>query len=204
LVNGLVVTDEEASRQKSKLRRECLGIRKTLGVEMRAQASLAICACVESWSVFQLSQTILSYMPIKSEVDLTPLLARHSQKRWALPRIIPEENHRMVFHEYAPDRMIRHPFGMEEPTPDSTVIHPAEIELALVPGVAFDRRGFRLGYGGGYFDRFLENFEGISAGIVFNALLLEAVPRAAHDIAMQWVATEDGVFKAGFENISMP
>jgi 5-formyltetrahydrofolate cyclo-ligase len=198
------MTDEEASRQKSKLRRECLGFRKTLGAEIRAQASLAICARIEAWSVFQQSQTILSYMPIKSEVDLTPLLARHPQKRWALPRIIPEESHSMVFHEYDPDRIIRHSFGMAEPSPDSPVIHPAEIELALVPGVAFDRRGFRLGYGGGYFDRFLENFQGVSAGIVFQALLLGAVPRAAHDIAMQWVVTEDGVFKADFENISMP
>lgn len=198
------MTDEEASQQKSKLRRECLGLRKTLGVEMRAQASLAICARIEAWSVFQQSQTILSYMPIKSEVDLTPLLARYPQKRWALPRIIPEENHRMVFHEYAPDRMIRHPFGMEEPSLDSTVIHPAEIELALVPGVAFDHRGFRLGYGGGYFDRFLENFQGVSAGISFQALLLSAVPHAAHDIAMQWVITEDGVIEANSGNISLP
>jgi 5-formyltetrahydrofolate cyclo-ligase len=196
--------DEEASRQKSKLRRECLGIRKTLGVEMRAQASHAICARIEAWSVFQQSQTVLSYMPIKSEVDLTPLMKRHPQKRWALPRIIPEENHRMVFHEYHPERMVRHAFGMEEPSPDSPIIHPAEIELALVPGVAFDRRGFRLGYGGGYFDRFLENFQGISAGIVFQALLLDAVPCAGHDIAMQWVITEDGVIEAGSGNISMP
>lgn len=198
------MTDEEISRQKSGLRKECLGIRKALGVEMCAQANLAICECVEVWGVFQQSQTVLAYMPIKSEVDLTPLLVRHPQKRWALPRIIPEENHRMVFHEFAPDRMVRHSFGMEEPSPDSPTIHPAEIELALVPGVAFDRLGFRLGYGGGYFDRFLENFQGVSVGIVFHALLLVAVPRAAHDIAMKWVVTEGGLFKANFENISAP
>jgi len=198
------MTDEEISRRKSQLRRECLGIRKTLGAEIRAQANLAICGRVEAWDLFQQSQTVLSYMPIKSEVDLTLLLKRNPQKRWVLPRIIPEENHRMVFHEYDPDRMIRHPFGMAEPSPDSPVIHPTEIELALVPGVAFDCRGFRLGYGGGYFDRFLENFQGISAGISFHALLLEAVPRAVHDIAMQWVVTENGVFKANFENISLP
>jgi 5-formyltetrahydrofolate cyclo-ligase len=195
------MTDEEISRQKSKLRKECLGIRKSFGVEMRSKASHAICAHIEAWGAFQQSRTILSYMPIKSEVDLTPLMKRHPQKRWALPRIIPEENHRMVFHEYDPNRMVRHAFGMEEPSPDLPIIHPAEVELALVPGVAFDHHGFRLGYGGGYFDRFLENFQGVSAGIIFHNLLLVAVPHAAHDVPMQWIVTEGGLFKAKFRDV---
>lgn len=194
------MTDEEISRQKSQLRKECLGIRKSLGPEMRSKASLAICERIEMWDIFQHSQTILSYMPIKSEVDLTPLMKRHPQKRWVLPRIIPQENHRMVFHEYDPDRMVRHAFGMEEPSPDLPTIHPAEIELALVPGIAFDHHGFRLGYGGGYFDRFLENFQGISVGVIFHNLLLDAVPHATHDVPMQWIVTEGEVFKPKFED----
>jgi len=96
----------------------------------------------------------------------------------------------MVFHPYDPDRLVRHPFGMAEPAPDLPVILPEEIELALVPGVAFDRTGSRLGYGGGYFDRFLKNFKGVSAGIIFHALLLDETPHAAHDIPMHWIATE--------------
>lgn len=198
------MTDEETSRQKSQLRKECVATRKSLGVERRAKASLVICERIEMWDIFQQCHTVISYMPIKSEVDLIPLMERHAQKRWALPRIIPEENHRMVFHEYQPEGMVRHAFGMEEPSSDSPIIHPAEIELALVPGVAFDRHGFRLGYGGGYFDRFLANFQGVSMGIIFHTLLLETVPHAAHDIAMQWVVTEDGVIEAGSGNISMP
>ena len=194
------MTDEEIARQKSQLRRECLAIRKSLGAETRAQASLAICERLEAWEIFRQSQTVLSYMPIKSEADLTPLMKRHPQKRWALPRIVPQEDRRMVFHEYDPRRMVRHSYGMEEPAPDSPLIQPAEIELALVPGLAFDRRGFRLGYGGGYFDRFLEGFQGVSAGIAFRALLFETVPRAAHDIPMEWVFTESETLKLDSSN----
>lgn len=190
------MSDEEARQQKSQLREHCLAIRKSLGAEMRAKASLAICDNLEGWRVFQQSQTVLAYMPIKSEVDLTLLMKRLPQKKWILPRIIPEEDHRMVFHAYDPDRLIRHPFGMAEPAPDLPIIHPREIELTLAPGLAFDRRGFRLGYGGGYFDRFLENFQGISAGIIFHALLLDAVPHAAHDIPMQSIVTENELFKS--------
>lgn len=191
------MNSEELARQKSQLRKECLALRKALDAETRAKASLAICERLEAWSVFRQSQTILSYMPIKSEADLTPLMKRHPQKRWALPRIVAEENRRMVFHEYDPNRMIRHSFGMEEPSPDSPLIRPADIELALVPGVAFDRRGFRLGYGGGYFDRFLVAFQGVSAGVAFHSLLLDEVPRAAHDVPMQWIFTENESLKPG-------
>jgi 5-formyltetrahydrofolate cyclo-ligase len=107
-----------------------------------------------------------------------------------LPRIIPEEDHRMVFHLYDPSRLILHPFGMAEPAPDLPVIIPEEIQLALVPGLAFDRHGWRLGYGGGYFDRFLKGFKGVSAGVVFHALLLDEVPHTRMDIPMDWILTE--------------
>lgn len=176
--------------QKSELRLQCRALRKSLGDERRAQASLFICERVENWYVFQQSEVILTYMPIKSEADLTPLLKRHPHKRWILPRIIPEEDHRMVFHPYDANRLVNHPFGMAEPAPDLPVIPPGEIELTLAPGLAFDRIGWRLGYGGGYFDRFLKKFNGVSVGIVFHALLLDNVPHSAHDVPMHWIVTE--------------
>lgn len=189
------MTDEEISRQKAQLRKHCFAVRKSLGAEKRAEASLSICGNIEKWRVFQQSQTILAYMPIKSEADLTPLMKRHPQKRWVLPRIIPEEDHRMVFHPYDSNRMIRHPFGMAEPSPDLPIIHPEEIELTLAPGLAFDRLGFRLGYGGGYFDRFLKNFNGVSTGIIFHALLVNAIPHEEHDMPMNWIVTERELFE---------
>jgi len=186
------------SEQKSQLRRRCRATRKSLGDETRAHASLSICERIENWHIFQHSATILTYMPIKAEVDLTSLLKRHPQKGWALPRIIPEEDHRMVFHPYDARRLVRHPFGMAEPTPGLPVISPEDIQLTLAPGLAFDRLGWRLGYGGGYFDRFLKSFRGISAGIVFHDLLLESVPHTALDIPMQWIVTENEMFSTKY------
>lgn len=169
-------------------------MRKELGETTRQQASLAICNWIETWHVFQRAAVILAYMPIPGEVDLTPLLERQPQKRWGLPRIIPEENHRMVFHPYEPERLVRHPFGMAEPAPDLPVISSGEVELALVPGVAFDRMGWRLGYGGGYFDRFLSDFSGVTLGVIYQALLLDRIPHGEHDVAMQWLVTEAGIY----------
>jgi len=165
-----------------------------LGEETRARARQVICEALERWTIFQHSESILTYMPIKGEVDLTALLARHPEKRWALPRIIPEEDHRMVFHPYDAARLVRHPFGMAEPAADLPEVRPEAIQLALVPGFAFDRRGWRLGYGGGYFDRFLANYLGVSIGVVFHALLMDAIPRNSFDVPMDWIVTEQELF----------
>jgi 5-formyltetrahydrofolate cyclo-ligase len=182
------------SQQKSQLRSHCSALRKSLGEERRAQASLSICERIENWRIFQQNEVILTYMPIKSEVDLTPLLERYPHKRWILPRIIPKEDHRMVFHPYIAGRLIDHLFGMAEPAPDLPVILPEEIEVTLAPGLAFHRSGMRLGYGGGYFDRFLSKFNGVSVGVVFHALLLEKVPHDMQDVPMQWIVTEQELF----------
>jgi len=180
------------SIQKAELRKQCRTIRKSLGEQERARASLAVCREIETWDVFQASETILTYMPIHSEVDLTPLLEHHAHKRWALPRILPEEDHRMVFHLYDALHLVRHPLGMQEPASHLPIVLPEEIQLALVPGLAFDRSGWRLGYGGGYYDRFLTSFAGISAGILFQALLLDEVPHSLLDVPMRWIISEQG------------
>jgi 5-formyltetrahydrofolate cyclo-ligase len=179
--------------QKRQLRHSCREARDKLGEDKRQHASQVICSRLEAWPVFLRAEVILAYMPMRGEVDLTPLLERHPQKQWVLPRIIPEENHRMVFHPYLPGRLVRHPYGMAEPAADLPVIPANEVQLVLVPGLAFDRLGRRLGYGGGYFDRFLGGFCGVSVGVVFQALLLDQLPFGDHDVAVMWIVTEMGL-----------
>lgn len=186
---------DSLAEAKSILRRQYRKLRADLGDEARARASQWICEIVEGWIAFRQCEVILAYMPIKNEADLTPLLRRHPEKRWVLPRILPEEDHRMVFHPYDAARLVRHPFGMAEPAADLPTVPREAIELALVPGLAFDRHGWRLGYGGGYFDRFLKDFAGVGAGIVFQALFVEDLPHGGFDVPVPWVVTEEGIFQ---------
>lgn len=176
---------------KRELRRKCRQIRDSLGKDHRLQASLAICEQIESYPLFQQSETILTYIPMRAEADLRSLMAHHPQKCWLLPRILPEG--RMVFHPYTPSRLIRHPYGMLEPAPDLPVIEVGKIQLAFVPGLAFDRSGWRLGYGGGFFDRFLVEYDGFSIGVTYAALLFDRLPHQAHDIPLQYIVTEEGL-----------
>jgi len=181
--------------QKKQLRQRCKAIRMELGDEGRQQACRAISAHLAEWDVFQSAETILTYMPIHTEIDLRSLLSAYPEKRWLLPRILPGEAGRMVFHRYDPDNLVVHPFGMAEPAAHLPQIPPREIQLVLAPGLAFDRSGWRLGYGGGYFDRFLKDFEGMSVGVVYRDLLLNTIPHGQFDIPMGQLVTEDGLIK---------
>ena len=181
--------------QKRQLRQQCKAIRKGLSDEALRETSRVICVCLAEWDKFHTAETILTYMPIYTEIDLCSLLTDFPEKRWLLPRINPGESGHMAFHPYDPDNLILHPFGMAEPSPDLPQVSPNEIQLVLVPGLAFDHSGWRLGYGGGYFDRFLKDFSGVSVGVVYRALLLDAIPHGEYDISVDWLVTEDGLIK---------
>jgi len=177
---------------KRQLRVESQQARKALGEDFQRQASAAICCHIEAWPLFQRSETVSTYMPMRGEVDLRPLLERHPYKRWLLPRIQPEG--RMTFHPYDPEHMIRHPYGMLEPDSDLPIIPMEHIQLAFVPGLAFDRQGWRLGYGGGFFDRFLAGFaHGVSLGVTYHALLFDQLPHHQHDLPVQYLVMEEGL-----------
>lgn len=176
---------------KNILRQESKRNRATLSSDYRHQASLAICDHIQDWPIFQNSTTILTYMAMGSEVDLSPLLARYPQKEWGIPRV--QTRGQMVFHIFNPEKLIRHPYGMMEPDPLSTIIPSERVQLTLVPGLAFDLQGWRLGYGGGFYDRFLSHQTGKYAGITYQNLLQSQVPHDSHDIPMQFIITENGI-----------
>ena len=176
---------------KDQLRQESKRIRSALTEDACQDASAGIRRHIQEWAVFQEAGMVLTYMPMRREVDLTPLLSRFQKKTWAIPRI--RTGGEMVFQAYDPSRLVLHAYGMLEPALSCPVIPPETIQLALVPGLAFDLDGWRLGYGGGFYDRFLCNFQGSYAGITYQALLKENVPHDAHDIAMQFVITEAGI-----------
>jgi 5-formyltetrahydrofolate cyclo-ligase len=180
--------------RKNHLRKKSRQMREALGEDVRSLANIAIQQQIENWIVFQHSLVVLAYLPTKAEIDLRPLMEKYPHKSWVLPRILPGDAHVMQFHPYDRARLVRHKFGMEEPDPCLPVILPGEIDLALIPGLAFDRMGWRLGYGGGYFDRFLKDFQGISLGVTFKELLFESLPSDSNDMRMNFVVAERELF----------
>jgi 5-formyltetrahydrofolate cyclo-ligase len=177
---------------KRELRAHCRRLRDDLGEAYRSQASERIAATLARWSPLLSARTAFIYLALPGEVDLQPLMSLIPQVRWAIPRIVREPVRRLAFHLYQPDRLIRHPYGMFEPDPTLPEVAVDEANLIVVPGLSYTRRGHRLGYGGGYYDRLLAACgPAVTVGVCFEALLLEDMPQAAHDLPVEYLVTEE-------------
>ncbi len=144
------------------------------------------------------ANTVLLYCSMGAEPD-TKLLLQELEtkgKRIALPRCLPDNRmETRLYMDQVP--LIRHPYGMWEPSSQHMLVRTDEIDLALVPALAYDIRGIRLGRGGGYYDRYLGDFSGVTVGLCRDVLLQERLPAEAHDRPVDIVLTETWLFRCG-------
>ena len=181
------------AERKAALRRQIRAYLRELSPGERAESDAALFARLLALPQLVRSETVLIYLGMGAEPDtarlLPPLLAMG--KRVALPRCLPgnQMEARAVQTDSA---LVRHPYGMLEPGEDCPAVPREEIGLILVPGLAFDRSGGRLGQGGGFYDRYLAGCGGFTAALCRRALLYDALPREEHDLGVDLVITEDG------------
>lgn len=138
------------------------------------------------------AKIIFAFWGIPGKEPDTARLIRELVRRGktvGLPRMLP--GRRMEVRRCDPDRpLVKVSFGISEPGEDCPLIQREDIDLTLVPAVCYDRRGFRLGFGGGYYDRWLENFSGVTVGLCREAVLQDRVPTEAHDAKVGILLTE--------------
>lgn len=157
-----------------------------------ARVNAAIVARLFEFLAPRLPGTIGGYLALGHEPDLEELWNRLPGWRWVLPRI--ESDGSMTFRDRDVDRET-HPLGVSQPVRSGPIIRAIELDVILVPALAFDRSGARLGRGGGHYDRVLAaRRPGSHAiGVSTRARLIDRVPMEAHDQSVDWLATEDGV-----------
>ena len=174
---------------KSALRRNFSQQRQSLStVEWQTKSSL-ICDRLKEYSLFQEAQTILAYFCFRQEADLAPLF--ELDKRWAFPRCVGKT---LVWHSWQPEDSFQlGKYGIKEPLTTAKEIDPATANLILVPSVACDRNGYRLGYGGGFYDRLLSSERCLNVptvGIVFDSAYVAKLPIDIWDIRLDFICTE--------------
>lgn len=157
--------------------------------------SKALGDTVAASEAFRTAKTVMVFEPILGEPDLAKLVdkARTLGKRVCLPRV--DWNLRVMTAAEAPrDRkeLVAGKHGILEPRPDAAVVPVPDLDLILVPGLAVDRLGFRLGRGAGFYDRFLAHPALTAASIapVFEVQLFPELPRDAWDVRVHAIATE--------------
>ena len=180
---------------KAELRRHLLARRAMLTPAEIAQYSTVIAAHVCALPSFGVSHTVMVYMALPQEVQTMPIItqARQAQKRVTVP-VIRGQGLIAVALSESPTQLRRGRFGILEPCGPQRVIHPQEIGCIAVPGIAFDARGGRLGFGKGYYDRFLRQLPATTyrCGLAFGIQMVPCVPQAPHDICMHGMVTEQG------------
>ncbi len=183
----------KALEKKGEIRRELLKRRRSLKEGERKALSASICSNLRSLPEYGQAERILFFYPVKGEPDIIPLLGRAIEEgRAFLPKVDGEDL--TLCRVPSLQSLVPGAYGIPEPQGEE-VVSPAWIDLLLVPGVAFDREGFRLGWGKGYYDRLLKRAGGMKVGVAFSFQVFERLPRDPWDVPVDAVVTEKGIIR---------
>ena len=191
-------------KRKGELRKALKQLRRDLGEEGRAKADAGIQANLLSLPEYEECNVLLAYLDFGPEVRTRGIIqaAWDAGKVVALPWCVPGTHEMRWFRVTGFDDLVRSKLGMEEPAPldeNEQLLGTGQRMLALVPGLTFDEAGYRLGYGGGFYDTFLATFDGVGVGLCRQVakscdLRAEGVIDA-HDLPVQYVVTEEQVIR---------
>ncbi|MCP3998194.1 MAG: 5-formyltetrahydrofolate cyclo-ligase [bacterium] len=159
------------------------------------ELSTAVAEGLGSWIPPDNYQTVLVFLPLAEEINLEPLLSADSETRFVATRT-PDRGGDLSIHELGGPLEV-HRLGFLQPHESARRVGPDEIDIALLPGLAFDLFGNRLGRGAGYFDRLLlATRQGVRlVGVVPSDLVVDELPVSAHDVPVGFLATEEGVIE---------
>lgn len=183
--------------QKKQLRADYLARRRSLDPAQKAKMDEKIVAAFTSLISYRYADVLLLYYPRSDEVDIRPIItmALAAGKKVALPRCKNGGQMDFLFVESEND-LAPGTFGLTEPKEDCPLFDPVQGSkgvLMAVPGLSFDRKGYRLGYGKGYYDRYLEDREITTAGLVYSDFVADRLPRGRFDLPVHFIVTEKGV-----------
>ncbi|MDE5871774.1 MAG: 5-formyltetrahydrofolate cyclo-ligase [Muribaculaceae bacterium] len=178
--------------EKSEIRRKIKNLRMMLSEMEKASAADEVFAQLEKTAAFMMADNILMYHSLPDELSTIKFLRKwHDRKRFFLPRV---NGVNLDILPYEETRLELGSFHIEEPTGDD-VVDVDDIELMIIPAVAFDRKGNRLGRGKGFYDRLLAASRATKIGVGYEFQLLESIPSEPHDVAMDMVITQKTLIK---------
>lgn len=180
---------------KKTLRRELKFGRKQMPEEQRLALSDGIAQRFLSCDVYRNCDTLLCFVSTGIEVDTTRIIetAFSDGKRVAVPRCVPGTRDMDFCVISSLSELVSGAYGIPEPPSGCEVINGGGHSVCIVPGLAYDISGYRLGFGGGYYDRFLPGFRGVSCGVCYEGFILKKLPREDCDVAVDMLITEERI-----------
>jgi 5-formyltetrahydrofolate cyclo-ligase len=185
------MNSDEKQRQRIRMR----GILRDLSPELKVLQSAKIRSLLDTWTHWRAAQSACVFSPMPTEPDILNPWPRG--KKLIFPRV--DGVSLKLHHVVAREHLEIGAFSLLEPAADLPEVE-KKADVILVPAMAFDRFGMRLGKGGGYYDRLLSQFEGVRVGICFEEQFLPEVPSEAHDLSVHFVITSVGIFPCDAQN----
>lgn len=188
-------TKTDLQIKKDKIRKEILAKRNILSDKDINKKSDLIIKNLTSY--IENAQNIMIFMDMKTEVKITKLLELYPKKNFFISKITNSKNREMKINKYNKNELILHKFGYYESS--SNNFYDEEIlDVVIVPALAFDSKKNRIGFGGGYYDTFLEkvrkkNNKVLFIGICYDFQIIDSVPTEKHDVTLDFVVSESKV-----------
>jgi len=177
-----------------------LRLREALSPDEVRRLSDAVLSHLYASELYRDARTVHTYVSVDNEVDTWPLIVRALEEGKQV--VVPVVSGKDLKHSRieSPSELKRGKWSLWEPRcfRDTDL---AAVDLVLVPGVAFDRRGYRIGFGGGYYDRFLSQVLAPKVGLAFEFQVVPRIPEDPHDERVGYLATESGIFEIKQEKI---
>ncbi len=176
---------------KSELRKQVMQEMKALPREQKQFIDQALTERLLQHPFYQEAKVIATYLSFHHEFQTQELIeqALKDGKKVLIPKTYPKG--RMDFVVYNPQQLVKTSFGLLEPQGDLEVVAAYQIDLIHVPGLAFTTEGYRIGYGGGYYDCYLEHFSGNTLSTIYPCQIQDFIPEN-HDIPVQEVLIDEG------------
>lgn len=187
----------EIRRKKNEIREKYKLIRASLDRDLKAEMDTKICRAFLASATYRYASVLLLYSPKKDEVNILPIAekALADGKKVAFPRCVPD-THDMEYHFVdSLDVMHKGSYGLLEPDESLPIYdrHSVENAVCIVPALVYDKKGYRLGYGKGYYDRYLGSFNGSKVGMIYTDFILDQLPRGRFDLSVDFMVTERGI-----------
>lgn len=189
----------ELKIQKNKIRSRYIEQRRSLDPQVKQSRDSRICSLFMSLVTYRYADTLLMYYPTRREIDVLPIVRRALQggKQVAFPRCN-VQNHTMEFYlvRELSDLRENGAFGTPEPKDHCARYMKNEADgkaVCVIPAIVYDTSGYRLGYGKGFYDRYLSDFRGVKVGMVYQDFIVPNVPRGRFDLSVDVLVTEKGV-----------
>ena len=175
---------------KAELRKQVLQEMKAIPRQQKQFIDQTLTERLLQHPFYQEAKVIASYLSFPHEFQTQELIeqALKDGKKVLIPKTYPKG--RMDFVVYDPQQLVKTSFGLLEPQGDLEVVDASQIDLIHVPGLAFTTEGYRIGYGGGYYDRYLEHFSGHTLSTIYPCQVQQFMPEN-HDIPVQEVLIDE-------------